>query len=61
MESLIYNSTSFLRATIRQNGKAFGLPAIPVATQVPGVNIPPYSHRFKSVLYTKTLVKWIIP
>ena len=42
METLIYNLTSFSES------------AIPVALIVPGVNNPPYSHRFKSLIYTKT-------
>ena len=57
METLIYNSTSFLRVTLSQYGESFGLPATPV--DLPGVNtpLPPYSHRFKRLLYTKALVK----
>ena len=31
METLIYNSTSFLRLTLIQHGKAFGLSATSVA------------------------------
>ena len=61
METLIYNSTSFLRVTLGQCSKAYGLPATKVALLVPGVNTPPYNHRFKSLVYTKTFVKWIIP
>ena len=55
METLIYNSTIFLRVTLIQYYKAFGLSATPVALLVPDVNTPPYSHRFKSLIYTKTL------
>ena len=40
METLIYHSNSFLRVTLRQYGKAFGLPATPVALLVLGVNTP---------------------
>ena len=58
METLIQNSTSSLRVTLSQYGKAFGLPATPVALVIPGVT-PPYNHRFKSFISTKTLVKWI--
>ena len=47
METLIYNSTSFLRVTLSQYGKAFGLPATPAAIPVPGVNTWPYSHKVK--------------
>ena len=61
METLIYNSTSFLGVTLSQYGKAFGLPATPVALLVSGVNTPPHSNRFKNLLYTKTLVKCITP
>ena len=60
-ENLIYSSTSFLRVTLSHYGKAVGLPATLVALLVPDVNTPPYSHRFKSLIYTKKLVKWIIP
>ena len=55
MEKLIYNSTSSFKLTL---GKAFGLPSTPFSlrlTLVPGVNTPPYSHRFKSLVYTKSL------
>ena len=31
MEALMYNPTNFLRLTLSQYGKAFGLSAIPVA------------------------------
>ena len=55
MEALIYNSISFLRATYSQYRKAFGLPSTTDVLLVPGVNIPPYSHRFKSLIYTKIL------
>ena len=61
MEILIYNSTSILRVIFSQYGKAFGLPATSVALVVPGVNTPDDNHWFKSLFYTKTLVKWIIP
>ena len=61
METLINDSVSFLRVTLSQYGKAFGLPASLIALLVSGVNNPLYRHRFKSFLYTKALVKWIIP
>ena len=61
METVIYNWTSFLRVTVSQYGKVFGLPATPSALIVSGVNTPLYSHRFNRLLYTKKLVKWIIP
>ena len=56
MLTLIYNSTSFLLVTHSQCGKAFVLLVTPVTLLVPGVNIPPHSHRFKRLIYTKTLV-----
>ena len=31
METLIYNSTSFLRVTVSQYGKVFGIYATPIA------------------------------
>ena len=61
METLIYNSTSFLRITLREYSKPSDLPATPVSLLVPGINTPPDSHRFKSLLNIKTLVKWIFP
>ena len=61
METLIYNSNNFLRVTLSRYGKVFGLSATPVVLLVPGVNTPLYNHRFKSLIYTKTSVKWIIP
>ena len=54
METLLYNSTSLLRVTLSQHGKAFGLPATPVALLVPCLNT-------LSLIYTKKLVKCIIP
>ena len=60
METLIYKSTSFLRVTLSQYDKAFGVPVTPVTLLVPGVNTPSYSHRCKDLLNTKTLLKWII-
>ena len=59
MEIVIYNTNRFLRVTLSQYSKAIGIPATPVALLLPGINTPPYSHRFKNLLYTKTLVKWI--
>ena len=61
METLICNATSFLRVTLNQYGKAFGLPATTVALLIPSVNTSPFSHKFNSLLYSKTLLKWIIP
>ena len=61
METLIYYSTSLFRVTLSPYGKAFGLPVTLAVLLVPGVNTPPNSHRFKSFLYIKTLVKWVIP
>ena len=61
METLLYNLTSLLRVTLSQHGKAFGLPATPVALLVPCLNTLSHSHRFKSLIYTKKLVKCIIP
>ena len=61
METLIYDSTIFLRVTLSQYGKVFDLPVTPVALLIADVNSPPYSHRFKILIYTKMLVKWIIP
>ena len=60
METLTHNSTSLTKGPLSQYGKNLGLPATPVALLVPGVNIPPYNHRFKSLIYTKTSVKWTI-
>ena len=44
METLVSNSTSFLRVTLSQYGNTFGLPATPVVLLVPRINTPPYSH-----------------
>ena len=52
--------TSFLRITLSPYGETFVQPATPVSLLVPGVYTPPYGHRFKSLLYIKTLVIWII-
>ena len=41
METWTYNSTSSLRVTLSQYGKAFGLPATPVVWLVPGFNTQP--------------------
>ena len=60
MEFNSCNSTSYLKVTFSQYDKAFGLPVTPVALLVPGVKPHLYSHRFKSLRYTKT-VKWITP
>ena len=47
--------------TLTQYVKAFGLHSTPVALLVPGVNTLPCSHRFKSLLYTKILLKSTSP
>ena len=52
-------SVNFKFKFFSQYGKAFCRFATPVASLAPSVNTPPYSHRFKSLLYTKTLAKWI--
>lgn len=59
METLILNSTNFLRVTLSQYSKAFSLPATPVAFLVPDVNNPPYSHSIAFPILK--LLKWIIP
>ena len=41
MECNSCNSTSYLKVTLSQYDKAFGLPVTPVALLVPGVNTPP--------------------
>ena len=53
MENLLYNSTNFLRVTLIHYGKAFGLPATPVALLVTCVNTPPYSHRLRALSILK--------
>ena len=55
--NILLRRSSFLRVTLRQYGKAFGLPTTPVALPVPGVNTPPYIHRFNSLIYIKILAK----
>ena len=60
MAIFIYNITVFLGVTLSQFGKTFDLPATLVGL-VPNFNTSPYSHRFKSLICSKTLVEWIIP
>ena len=53
------NLFSFLIVTLNQYSKTFGVPATLITLLVPGVNTPPYCHKFKSLLYIKTMVKCI--
>ena len=52
--------TSFFRVILRQYDNAFALPTTPVAQLVPGVTIPRYLLRVKSLFYTRKLKEWII-
>ena len=38
----MYNAASFLRVTLSQYGKDFGLAATPVALLIPGDSTPPF-------------------
>ena len=50
METLVYNSTSLTKVILSQYGQNLSLPATPVALLVHGIDISPYSHRFKRAL-----------
>ena len=58
-ETLAYNLTRFLKVISSQHANLFGLPTKPVALLVSGVNTSSYSYKFNSLIYPKTLVKWI--
>ena len=55
METLIYNLTSFFRVTQSQYGKAFGLPATPVALLVNCIFTPPCNTPHLAAIDSRAL------